>query len=84
MKDNIIQRKSYEFALYIISLYKMQGSANEFVLPKQLLRAGTSIGATIAEALARQSRAFFITKMFIASKVARESNYWLPCYETAL
>ena len=50
---------------------------NEFVLSKQLLRSGTSIGANIEEATAAQSRRDFISKMSIASKEARESNYWL-------
>lgn len=52
-------------------------SANEYVLSRQLLKAGTSIGANIEEALAGQSRADFLSKMSIASKEARESNYWL-------
>jgi len=77
MKENIIQKKSYAFALQIISLYKRLCMANEFVLSKQLLRSGTSIGANVEEALAGQSRADFISKMSIASKEARETNYWL-------
>lgn len=77
MKDNIIQKKSYEFAMQIISLYQMPCKANEFVLSKQLLRSGTSIGANVEEAQAGQSTADFIAKMSIASKEARETNYWL-------
>ena len=77
MKDNIIQKKSYEFALQIIALYRKLCKANEFVLSKQLLRSGTSIGANVEEAQAGQSRADFISKMPIASKEARETNYWL-------
>ena len=77
MKDNIIHKKSYEFALQIIFLYRKICKANEFVLSKQLLRSGTSIGANVEEALAGQSRADFISKMSIASKEARETNYWL-------
>jgi four helix bundle protein len=77
MKDNIIQKKSYEFALRIIALYRRLCKGNEFVLSKQLLRSGTSIGANIEEAQAGQSRADFISKMSIASKEARETNYWL-------
>lgn len=50
---------------------------NEFVMSKQLLRSGTSIGAKVEEALAGQSRADFLSKMSIASKEARETNYWL-------
>ena len=76
-KESIIKKRTYEFALKIIDLYKMLISANEYVLSRQLLKAGTSIGANIEEALAGQSRADFLSKMSIASKEARESNYWL-------
>jgi four helix bundle protein len=77
MKENIIQIKSYDFALRIIDLYRNLCKANEYVLSKQLLRSGTSIGANVEEAQAGQSRADFIAKMAIASKEARETNYWL-------
>jgi four helix bundle protein len=77
LKENTIQIKSYEFALGIIALYRKLGNSNEFVLSKQLLRSGTSIGANVEEALAGQSRVDFISKMSIASKEARETNYWL-------
>jgi four helix bundle protein len=77
MKDNLIQKKSYDFALQIITLYRRLCKANEFVLSKQLLRSGTSIGANVEEAQAGQSKADFISKMSIASKEARETNYWL-------
>lgn len=77
MKDNVIQMKSYAFALQIIVLYRKLCKSNEFVLSKQLLRAGTTIGANVEEAQAGQSRADFISKMSIASKEAREANYWL-------
>lgn len=77
MKDNIIQKKSYEFALQIVALYRKLCKSNEYVLAKQLLRSGTSIGANVEEAQAGQSRADFISKMSIASKEARESSYWL-------
>lgn len=76
-KDNIIQKKSYEFALQIILLYQKLCKNNEFVLSKQLLRSGTSIGANVEEAQAAQSRADFISKMSISSKEARETCYWL-------
>ena len=74
MKDNVIQKKSYEFSLQIIILYRKLCKANEFVLAKQVLRSGTSIGANIEEALAGQSKADFVSKMSIASKEARETN----------
>ncbi len=77
MKDNLVQQKSYAFALCVIALYRDLILKNEFVLSKQLLRSGTSIGANVEEALAGQSRADFLSKMSIASKEARETNYWL-------
>jgi four helix bundle protein len=76
-EKSVIKKRSYKFSLKIIGLYKMLISANEYVLSRQLLKAGTSIGANIEEALAGQSRADFLSKMSIASKEARESNYWL-------
>lgn len=77
MKDNIIKDKSFAFALDIIVLYKTLNDKREFVLSKQLLRSGTSIGANINEALAGESRADFAHKMAIANKEARETLYWL-------
>ncbi|OGU12711.1 MAG: four helix bundle protein [Ignavibacteria bacterium GWB2_35_12] len=80
MKDGSssnIKDKSFDFALDIINLYKKLKENNEFILSKQLLRAGTSIGANVAEAGAAQSKKEFITKMSIASKEARETKYWL-------
>ena len=76
-KENIIQEKSFQFALDIIILYKKLIKENEYVVSKQLLRSGTSIGANIEEGIAAQSRKDFISKMSIASKEARESRYWL-------
>ena len=58
-------------------MYKTLLKQNEYVLSKQLLKSGTSIGANVEEALAGQSRADFLSKMSIASKEARETNYWL-------
>ena len=78
MKNNIIKDKSYNFALEIIKLYQeLTQEKKEYVLSKQLLRSGTSIGANVEEALAGQSRKDFASKMTIASKEARETNYWL-------
>lgn len=76
-KQNIIIDKSYQFALDIIHIYKKMQRGNEFILSKQLVRSGTSIGANVEEAIAGQSRKDFIAKMSIASKEAREVNYWL-------
>ena len=77
MTKSLIKEKSYSFALEIIGLYKTLLKQNEFVLSKQLLRSGTSIGANVEEALAGQSRADFLSKMSIASTEARETKYWL-------
>lgn len=63
--------------LKIIELYKKLLEQHEYVLSKQLLRSGTSIGANVTEATAAQSKKDFITKMYIASKEARETKYWL-------
>ena len=76
-KDNVVLNKSFDFALDIIELYKILKSKNEFVISKQLLRSGTSIGANVEEATAAQSKKDFATKMSIASKEARETRYWL-------
>ena len=77
MKDNNIEAKSFKFSLEIIELYKALNEEKEYILSKQLLRSGTSIGANIVEAEAAQSKADFISKMSIASKEARETEYWL-------
>jgi len=78
VKDNIILDKSFEFAIRVVKLYKhLCDEKKEYVLSKQLLRSGTSIGANINEAQAGQSKADFIAKMSIASKEARESKYWI-------
>jgi len=77
MSESIIKEKSFQFSLKIIGLYKELLSENEYILSKQLLRSGTSIGANIEEALAGQSKRDFIAKMSISSKEARETKYWL-------
>jgi four helix bundle protein len=77
MKENIIREKSSDFALDIIKLYQELTECKEFVLPKQLLRSGTSIGANVEEASAAISRKDFISKISIASKEAGETRYWL-------
>ena len=77
MKENLIKDKSFYFALNIIDLYKQMTANNEYVLSKQLLRSGTSIGANIEEASAAQSKKDFANKMAISSKEARETRYWL-------
>ncbi|WP_281184345.1 four helix bundle protein [Trichlorobacter lovleyi] len=77
MKENVIRDKSYSFALQVIALYSQLCKNGEYVLSKQLLRSATSIGANVEEAQAAQSKADFVAKMSIASKEARETNYWL-------
>ena len=78
MKENVVQTKSYAFAVRIIRLYQhLSSQKKEFVLSKQLLRCGTSIGANIEEAIGGQSRADFVAKISIAYKEARETSYWL-------
>jgi four helix bundle protein len=77
MKENIIQEKSFDFALLTIEIYIKMKLQNEYVLSKQLLRSGTSIGANVEEALAGISKKDFTAKMSISSKEARETKYWL-------
>lgn len=77
MKESIVKEKSFAFSLKIISLFKELQKEKEFIVSKQLLRCGTSIGANIEEALAGQSKRDFIAKMSISSKEARETRYWL-------
>jgi len=75
--ENPIRDKSFAFALEIVALYRVMREQKEFVLSTQLLRAGTSIGANLEEALAGQTKKDFTAKMCIASKEARETKYWL-------
>lgn len=77
-KDNIVQIKSYAFALRIIKVYKyLNENKKEFILSKQLLRCGTSIGANIEEAIGGQSEKDFFAKLSIAYKETRETHYWI-------
>lgn len=77
-KNNIILKKSFDFALKIIELYKnLVSNSKEYELSKQILRSGTSIGANSEEAAGAQSTKDFISKFSIAYKEARETNYWL-------
>ena len=75
---NIVEEKSFQFAIRIVRLYQyLRSKKKEFVLSKQLLRSGTSIGANVAEAQQAQSRADFLSKINIALKEAAETEYWL-------
>ena len=77
IKDNIIETKSYSFAISIINIYKSLQHKNEYVLSKQLLRSGTSIGANVKEGLRANSKKDFSYKMNIALKEANETEYWI-------
>ncbi len=78
LKDNLILDKTYNFSLEIIKLYEyLTKNKKEYVLSKQLLKSGTSIGANVNEAQAAVSKKDFTAKMAISSKEARESKYWL-------
>ncbi len=79
MKEgNIVEEKSFEFSVRIVNLYKyLTTTKQEYVISKQLLRSGTSIGANISEAQQAQSPMDFLSKMSIALKEAYESDYWL-------
>ena len=75
---NAIEAKSFDFAVRIVKLYQyITNEKKEFVLSKQLLRSGTSVGANVAEAERAQSQADFYAKMSIALKEANETDYWL-------
>lgn len=78
IKENIIKNKTFEFALRIVKLTRyLMTEHKEFIMSKQLLRSGTSIGANVREAEHGESRADFIHKMSVALKEANESDYWL-------
>ena len=76
-KKNIIKEKSFLFAIEIVGLYKVLAERKEFVLSRQMLRSGTSIGANIKEAQNAESKGDFIHKLKISLKEADETEYWL-------
>lgn len=77
MKENVVQAKSYAFAVKIVNTCKkLQQDKKEFILSKQLLRSGTSVGANIEEAIGGQSKRDFFAKLTISYKEARETKYW--------
>ena len=77
-ENNAIVVKSKAFALRIINMYQyLCNTKKEFVLSKQILRSGTSIGANVREAICGQSRADFYAKLYIALKETSETEYWL-------
>ena len=76
--EKAIQEKSFRFAVRIVNLCKyLQAEKKEYVLSKQVMRSGTSIGANVAEAQQAQSRPDFISKLNVSLKEAYETNYWL-------
>lgn len=78
MKENVLKNKSYVFAIRIINLYQfLKEEHKEFVMSRQLLRSGTSIGALYREAEFAESKADFIHKLSIAQKECNETMYWL-------
>ena len=78
MSDRIVQEKSKEFAIRIVNLYKyLYEEKKEFIMSKQILRSGTSIGANLAEGDFASSKADFINKIHISLKEASETGYWL-------
>ena len=84
LKENPIKEKSFQFAVRIVKLYKyLSVEQKEFVLAKQILRCGTSIGANVNEAQQGQSKKDFLMKMNIALKECSETKYWIELlYET--
>lgn len=80
----MIYEKAFNFAIRTVELYKyLCNEKNEYVLPNQILRSGTSIGANIYEAVYASSKKDFLMKMNIALKEASETNYWLELLKTA-
>lgn len=81
-ESNVIVDKSMNFAVRIVKLYRyLKDKQSEYVLSKQVLRSGTSIGANVKETTRAQSKADFNTKMHIAMKEAVETEYWLELLE---
>ncbi|MEP6787824.1 MAG: four helix bundle protein [Acidobacteriota bacterium] len=78
MSENVLREKSYKFALRVVKLYQhLSNDKHEYVMSKQVLRSGTSVGANIEEAGQAQSKPDFIHKLSIAQKESFETNYWI-------
>jgi four helix bundle protein len=78
MKKSILKEKSFKFAVRIVNLYKhLREDKREFILSKQVLRSGTSVGANVREAEHSESKADFVHKLAIAQKEMNETIYWL-------
>jgi len=76
-KENVLKDKSYQFAVKVFRFHKLLIEKREFIISKQILRSGTSIGAMVEEANQGESKADFIHKLSIANKEANETHYWL-------
>lgn len=84
MKNNVIKNKSFDFAIRVVKLYQfLCADKKEFVLSKQLIRCGTSVGALVREAEHSESKADFIHKLSIAQKEINETIYWLELLNAA-
>jgi four helix bundle protein len=78
MKDSVLRTKSFDFAVRVVKMARwLQNEKKEYVVGKQLLKAGTAVGALVSEAAYGQSKADFISKMSIALKEAHETSYWI-------
>lgn len=77
MSENIVKSKSFAFAIRVVNFYKILVERKEYILSKQLVRSGTSVGANVREAINGQSKADFIHKLSISQKECDESIYWL-------
>lgn len=82
-ESSIVLKKSFDFGVKIVQLHEQLAQDKHFVLGKQLLRSGTSIGANINEALAGYSKKDFVYKLTISLKEAQESEYWIKLIEAA-
>lgn len=82
-ENSIVLKKSFDFGVKIIQLHDQLAQRNHFVIGKQLLRSGTSIGANINEALGGYSRKDFIHKLTISLKEAQESEYWIKLIDAS-
>ncbi|WP_345234696.1 four helix bundle protein [Hymenobacter saemangeumensis] len=81
--DNLIVRLTFEFSLLIMAYTERLETQRRYVMAKQLMRSGTSIGANVREAQSAESRADFIHKCKIAAKEAEETDYWLMLCQCA-
>ncbi|MBR5442375.1 MAG: four helix bundle protein [Clostridia bacterium] len=78
MENSVIEKKSFDFSVRVVNLYRyLTEDKKEFVLSKQILRSGTSVGANVSEGERGQSKADFYSKMSVALKEANETHYWL-------